>query len=391
MLRSLFPRLTILLALIALPGASAPTVAPIETLRRAAEVYRSAGAFLMEGDIQAGMRAGERQQSTSATFRIAVGSAGRIHDHIDHPQVGVKRISDGKQTWVFSIPRNQYTVKNEVPDPAQAATAPGVLGPLLITLKNLADDIDTVTALPDQSVQYQGLDRPCAVIEVRYKPSVGAAAFGGAPRTFWIDRERHWVLKSRVVVQRASGNGQISEQSETFRYTHFAIGEPDAKLFAFTPPTGAKRVEEFTNAQRGESLAGQTAIEFSLADLAGKKHSLKAQRGKVVMLDFWASWCGPCRVQMPLVDKLSQEYKGKGLVVYAVNQGESAETARKYLEKNKYTTTALLDQKNDVGRQYKVSGIPTLVIIDREGKIAAHYVGVRSESVLREGLKKAGL
>ena len=92
-----------------------------------------------------------------------------------------------------------------------------------------------------------------------------------------------------------------------------------------------------------------------------------------------------------MVDKLGRELKEKGLVVFAVNQGESSETARKYLEKNQYATTALLDQTSDVGRRYKVSGIPTLVIIDRQGKIAAHYVGLRTEDTLREGLKKAGL
>jgi peroxiredoxin len=83
--------------------------------------------------------------------------------------------------------------------------------------------------------------------------------------------------------------------------------------------------------------------------------------------------------------------KDKGLVTFAVNQGESSEGVRRFLEKNNYGTTTLLDQKSEVGRQYKVSGIPTLVIIDREGKIAAHYVGVRNEETLREGLKKAGL
>ena len=78
-------------------------------------------------------------------------------------------------------------------------------------------------------------------------------------------------------------------------------------------------------------------------------------------------------------------------MVYAINQGEGSEKARQYLEKNKYTTTALLDQKVEVGRQYKVSGIPTLVVIDREGKISAHFVGVRPEATLREALKKAGI
>ena len=78
-------------------------------------------------------------------------------------------------------------------------------------------------------------------------------------------------------------------------------------------------------------------------------------------------------------------------MVYAVNQGEASEKARSFIDMNHYTTTTLLDQKGDVGREYKVSGIPTLVIIGRDGKIAAHFVGVHTEEQLREGLKKAGL
>jgi thiol-disulfide isomerase/thioredoxin len=254
--------------------------------------------------------------------------------------------------------------------------------------------VDSLVTLPDESIPFEGTDRPCAVLEVRYRPGFGGPTLPGVPRRFWIDRDRHLVLQHRTITRTASPDGQRSvEQSETFRYRTIALdGPPDASLFTFQAPPGAKKVDQFGSGSRGvEDLSGQTATDFTLADLSGKKHSLKALRGKVVMLDFWASWCGPCRRQMPLVEKLGKELEPKGLVVYAVNQGESAETARRYLEKNRYGTTTLLDSKLEVGKQYKAVGIPTLVIIDRQGKIAAHYVGVRGEEVLREGLRKAGL
>jgi thiol-disulfide isomerase/thioredoxin len=164
-----------------------------------------------------------------------------------------------------------------------------------------------------------------------------------------------------------------------------------ASLFTFTPPAGARQVDQFTQYQEDPDLSGQIATDFTLPDLAGHLHRLSDHRGSIVMLDFWATWCGPCRVQMPAVDRLYQEYRSQGLVVYAVNQGESAERARAYFERHQYTTTALLDPRGEVGQEYQVRGMPTLVIVDRQGKIVAHYLGLRSEDTLREGLKKAGI
>ncbi len=187
--------------------------------------------------------------------------------------------------------------------------------------------------------------------------------------------------------------GKVEQrQTETFEFTTVTLDQPLAdSLFAFRVPPDAKSVDQFSNGRQYEDLTGQAAGDFTLPDLEGHKHSLSDHRGSVVLLDFWATWCGPCRIQMPNVDKLQHEFKGKGLVVYAINQGEGSEKARQYLQKNKYTTTTLLDQRVEVGRQYKVAGIPTLVVIGRDGKIVAHFVGVRPEATLREALKKAGV
>ena len=114
-------------------------------------------------------------------------------------------------------------------------------------------------------------------------------------------------------------------------------------------------------------------------------------RGNFVIVDFWATWCGPCRMQMPKVDMLSREFRNKGLVVFAINEGESVAAANAYLKKNRYTTMALLDGDQAVGRSYQVTGIPTLFVIDRRGTIVAHYVGVHTEESLRAALKKAGI
>jgi thiol-disulfide isomerase/thioredoxin len=382
--------------LIGLVSAGAPSTPGLEVLRRAASNYKAAQTFWIEGDIDADVRSGSNTQSTTATFVVALGDGNRLHDELAHPQVGTTRISDGKQTWIYSSSTNQYAHRAaaEAIDLSKPVTGGGMLPVLLVNLRGLADDVVSTRVLPDETVRFGGKDRRCAVVEVQYKPPVGAPQDAtGATRTYWLDRERDVVLKHRTVSLGKGRDGAAVEQTETFTYSRIALNGPmEPSLFTFVPPAGAKQVEQFGNARPpAEDLSGQTAGDFTLADLEGKMHRLRDLRGKVVMLDFWATWCGPCRRQMPLVEKLGHEMKDKGLVVFAVNQGESSETARRFLEKNKYGTTTLLDQKAEVGRAYKVSGIPTLVIIDRDGKIAAHFVGVRDEIALREGLKKAGL
>jgi len=216
--------------------------------------------------------------------------------------------------------------------------------------------------------------------------------YATARRTYWIDPASNRILRHRITAV-VEGPKFETRRVETVTYDRIDLDTavPDS-VFAFHAPEGAREVSAFqAPGQEREDLSGRKAADFVLTDLSGKKHRLSEQRGKVVMLDFWATWCGPCRIQMPNVEKLQKEFKDKGLVVYAINQRESAEAASRYLKRYAYTTLTLLDQDGAVGHEYHVDGIPSLFVIDREGTISAHFVGVRNEADLREALKKAGL
>lgn len=167
--------------------------------------------------------------------------------------------------------------------------------------------------------------------------------------------------------------------------------------FAFKPPAGAKKAEAPTAAQRAEedttSLKGQEAPNFTLTDMEGNEVSLSSLRGKVVFLDFWATWCPPCRQSLPHTQSLSQHEKAKSgdLMVLAVNAREELDTVKKFMQDNKYSFRVLMDKEGIVLNAYKVQGIPTFVLIDREGKVAWVQVGFGpgTEKQMEEAVKQA--
>ena len=120
---------------------------------------------------------------------------------------------------------------------------------------------------------------------------------------------------------------------------------------------------------------GQAAPDFTLPRLdAGQSVTLSTLRGRVVIMEFWATWCGPCRFSTPSLDQIARRYKDQPVTVLLINEGEDAETVRKWIA-GRFVAPVLLDQDVRVGRLYQVSGIPRLFIIDQDGTIAYVHAG----------------
>jgi cytochrome c biogenesis protein CcmG, thiol:disulfide interchange protein DsbE len=123
--------------------------------------------------------------------------------------------------------------------------------------------------------------------------------------------------------------------------------------------------------------AGKMATDFKLPGLDGQTISLSSLRGKVVFLNVWATWCPPCREEMPSIEALYEKFKDdKDFVVLAVSQDSDGRApVASYVEKHGLKFDVLLDPENRVGEAYDVSGIPETFIIDQHGRIVAHHVG----------------
>ncbi len=118
------------------------------------------------------------------------------------------------------------------------------------------------------------------------------------------------------------------------------------------------------------------APDFELKDLEGNQVTLRDFRGSPVMINFWATWCAPCRYEMPFIQAVFESWQSKGgLVILAINRGESLSPVQDYLQSEGYTFPVLLDGDEKVNRAYNISGIPTTVFIDEEGVIKARHAG----------------
>jgi thiol-disulfide isomerase/thioredoxin len=114
---------------------------------------------------------------------------------------------------------------------------------------------------------------------------------------------------------------------------------------------------------------------LDLADLDGKQWTLHALAGHVVLLNFWATWCEPCRIEMPSLSAIALAHRDAGLVVLAVNYKESAQTVRAFLEHMPYKATILLDADGDAATEWTPRVFPTTVLIGRDGKPMATVTG----------------
>ena len=120
---------------------------------------------------------------------------------------------------------------------------------------------------------------------------------------------------------------------------------------------------------------GKLAPDFQLPNLEGQSISLSDFRGNPVLINFWASWCYPCIYEMPFIQEVYEEWSARGLVVLAINKGESLSTVKDFMQSGNYSFPVLLDINQDVALEYSIRSIPTTFFIDKDGIIQAIKLG----------------
>lgn len=144
-----------------------------------------------------------------------------------------------------------------------------------------------------------------------------------------------------------------------------------------------------TNVQMDQdSRVGQKAPDFTLPDVDGRPISLSKYQGKVVVLDFWASWCAPCISELPVFQTLHNEYRDKGFEMVGINLSDDNPDVGGFLRKNNIKYTNLLGDDRIQELYGPITGFPTTFVIDREGTIREHFIGGRPRDEIEGAIRQ---
>jgi len=210
-----------------------------------------------------------------------------------------------------------------------------------------------------------------------------------------LDPDTHILRQLRIDLTKellSRGAPNVKQALATFDYTSVVTdAAPKPDQFAWTPPEGAKDAAQQRQMAVGDdaaaALVNKPAPDFSLPGMDDKKVSLKDLKGQVFILDFWATWCGPCKISLPHLDKLYQDKQAAGLKVFAVDLNEEKQTVQDFLDKTKLSIPVLLCSDEKIPTAYGVTGIPETVLVGKDGMVKKVIVGVDESDALRKAVE----
>jgi peroxiredoxin/outer membrane lipoprotein-sorting protein len=395
------PRLSSVCAFLAvLASAQAPKPELVKILKDVSTKAQAAKEYAFEGKIElAGQHGTDPGKILSqAKVRLAIGSGGKYLVDLDAGDKGAYQlISNGQKSWAFVPKMKQYmeeeagaaegddseTESDSERDEAEvwsrlvvpilarlypeaAKVGPGGEAELVIGKKKVKGPIVRIAAKPGKKGEVVVTD---LVLE---------------PETLNL---------GRLVQTTVTNEGGVKNILRlTVDFTSLQLTEPPPEsTFVFVAPKNAKLVESLPiPGQTGSFLLNHAAPDFDLKTLDGQRTKLSDLRGHPVLLDFWATWCGPCRRELPSIAKLATEYKERGLVVLGVND-EGKGKARDFAAKNGLGFANLDDGDQKMYKSYRVHLIPSVFLIDADGKVVRFFRGAHEYEALKASLKSVGL
>lgn len=361
-----------------------------QTLQQLRQTLQKADSVTYNSKLAMRIEAGEQKRDVVLDYDVATQEPNKLHVLIKGEPVGgeLSVISTGEKFHTYSASEKKYTQQD----------APAAIGDLLVGEYFMPND-------PALGFMISFAERePLAYLtEGASAKYIGTDTVNGveAHHIRFEEPQMTWSLWVRtgdqpVPVQVKPEFPQMPDaridMTISFSDWNLAADVP-ADRFTFTPPEGA--TEMAMDAAQGEeeaphTLLGKAAPAFTLDLLQGGEMDLARHKGKdIVILDFWATWCGPCRQAMPVIDRVAEQFKDRNVVLYAVNLREKPEEINKFLQDQKLDVPVALDTQGSVADQYGVEGIPQTVIIGKDGTVQAVHEGFGRglESSLTEELE----
>jgi cytochrome c biogenesis protein CcmG/thiol:disulfide interchange protein DsbE len=147
---------------------------------------------------------------------------------------------------------------------------------------------------------------------------------------------------------------------------------------------------EGSTAGKGTAASADAKADFQLKTVDGRSLGPKSFPGQVVVVDFWATWCMPCRLQAQILEPVYRDYKGRGVQFLAANVGEEPEQVKQFLKSKPFPYPVLLDPTEKVSGGLGVMALPTLMVVDKKGNVSYFQSGIADGDTLRALIKKAG-
>lgn len=346
------------------------------------------GNFHQEFEVTRTFKTGSTSRSAKSRI-ILDGSQGQWREKFLTGSGNRIRIFDGKDLFTFEEGGDEYErakqpLKNSTPLPDP------------YSIEN--PDWTKAVERERKACGFSKIEHECVVIDVPLKPWIRNVAnktlrmLQGTERVV-LDTETGLVISSRTIQEIDDQRGGY-QSDVTYVLARMAYGPVKQDGLFHLPSTETKEVKELSRwdaATIKQRLAEKPAPEFSFTDLQGKSITLSGFRGKTVLLDFWATWCSPCRADSPALDKLYQKYGGKDLVIVGISVDEDRQVVEKFLSEHPRQYPVVLTTENGMPRAYQIGVFPTYIVIDRDGNVSTATQGDKGFANLRKLLRKAGL
>jgi thiol-disulfide isomerase/thioredoxin len=377
------------------PSASQPD--PRELLKQSADAIKQYKSYQLESVIAVDMRGGPINDKLEMPSSISVKRPDKLRIESTSRAGTITIVGDGEHTWFYVSTVKKYVKRDAVESPEAVVINSGLLPK---NLPDLNQSIKSVKLTGEETLDIGGVKTACWVVETIFDkitlPEQNVTVRDAVQIT-WISKDRRLTLQStfgaKINLPDVAEPVEMTQSTHTTR-VRLDVNLPDS-MFVFTPPPGVVETEDWTlPGVTKPDLIGKPApiLTTKVNAAGGAEIDLAALKGKVVLLDFWATWCAPCNRELPIIEKLQREFRDQGLVAMGVTVGEDRTTLENFVRAATLTySNVSVEDGAAIVADLSLTAFPTIVLIDREGKIASYEVGARGEAALREDLKKLGI
>ena len=370
-----------------------PTTQPAEVkeiLDAVSKAYSDAKSLAMTGKISLDFDGGGDQKHESSDFTASFTAPNQFRHEVKDD---VLVVSTGEKVFAYLPAKNEYVA---IAAPKDRADKKDLSEPITQLLRSQNPALLMAISKDPAQQLTEGAKNLYKADDVKLGDvSYTAMTFDKDDHGFrvLIDPKTNFIRQIRVDMKpeiAKRGMEDVKTADLTFDYLSTKSGEANApEQYAWAPPRDATVAkEEVAGDTEGaaQALVGKPAPDFKLTGIDGKEIAMADLKGSVVVLDFWATWCGPCVASLPHIDKIHSDLSEKGLKVYAVNLEEPKATVQKFIVTQKLTLPVLLDADGATGKKYMANAIPETVIVGKDGNVKKVFVGFGGDEALRAAI-----